>query len=74
METWGSGGVAPPFLTLVLDGGEWSASRPGRFTPEESAPGTHWIGGWVGPRVRLDSMEKRQILPLPGIEPRPSSL
>jgi hypothetical protein len=30
------------FLTLVLVGGEWSASRPGRFTPS-----THWIGGWV---------------------------
>jgi len=23
------------FLTLVLDGGEWSASRPGRFPPKE---------------------------------------
>jgi hypothetical protein len=26
----------------------------------EIAPGTHWIGGWVGPRVGLDAM-KRQI-------------
>jgi hypothetical protein len=25
-------------LTSELDGGEWSASRPGRFTPS-----THWI-------------------------------
>jgi hypothetical protein len=24
---WGSGGIAPPFLTLAIDGGEWSASR-----------------------------------------------
>jgi hypothetical protein len=24
-------------LTLVLDGGEWSASRPGRFTPRKRA-------------------------------------
>jgi hypothetical protein len=31
-------------LTSAVDGGEWSASRPGRFTPGESAPGTHWIG------------------------------
>jgi hypothetical protein len=31
-------------LTSALDGGEWSASRPGRFTPRERAPGTHWIG------------------------------
>jgi len=32
-------------LTSALDGGEWSASRPGRFTPREIAPGIHWIGG-----------------------------
>jgi hypothetical protein len=32
------------FLTSALAGGEWSASRPYRFTHEESAPGTHWIG------------------------------
>jgi hypothetical protein len=25
-----------------------SASRPGRSTPREGAPGIHWIGGWVG--------------------------
>jgi hypothetical protein len=31
-------------LTPVLDGGEWSASRSGRFTPRKIAPGTHWIG------------------------------
>jgi hypothetical protein len=32
-------------LTSALDGVEWSASRPGRFTPRERATGTHWIGG-----------------------------
>jgi len=26
-----------------------TAPRPGRFTPGEGAPCTHWIGGWVGP-------------------------
>jgi hypothetical protein len=41
----------------------WSASRPGRFAPEEIAPDTHWIGGWVGSRVRLDAVEKRKLLP-----------
>jgi hypothetical protein len=29
--------MAPPFLTSTLDGGEWSASRPGRFTAGERA-------------------------------------
>jgi hypothetical protein len=43
-------------MTLALDGGEWSASRPGRFTPRERAPGTHWIGGWVGPKAVPDAV------------------
>jgi hypothetical protein len=34
-------------LTSALEGGEWLASRPGRFTPRERAPCTHWIGGCV---------------------------
>jgi hypothetical protein len=38
----GSSGIHS--LTSALDGGEWSASRPGRFTPREGAPGTAWIG------------------------------
>jgi hypothetical protein len=48
-------------LTSALDGGEWSASRPGRFTPRERAPGTHCIGGWVGSRAVLDAVVKRKI-------------
>jgi hypothetical protein len=40
------------------DAGEWSASRSGRFTPEEKSPGTHWTGGWVDPRAGLDDVEK----------------
>jgi hypothetical protein len=58
------------FLTSALAGGEWSASRPGRFRPGETAPGTHWTGGWVDPRAGLD-MEKRKSLTLPGLELRP---
>jgi len=34
---------------------------PGRFTPRERFPGTHWIGGWVGPRAILDAVLKRKI-------------
>jgi hypothetical protein len=45
------------FLTLPLVAGEWSASRPGRFTPREMAPGTHCIGDLVDPRAGLDDME-----------------
>jgi hypothetical protein len=59
------------FLTSVLFGGEWSTSLPGRFTPEERATGTHWIGGWVGRRAGLDDVEKRKFLTIPGLELRP---
>jgi hypothetical protein len=53
-------------LTSALDGGKWSASRSGCFKPERKAPGTHWIGGWVGPRTGLDEVERRKFLTLPG--------
>jgi hypothetical protein len=59
------------FLTSALVGGDWSASRPGRLTPGEIAPGTHWIGGWVGSRDGLDDFEKRKFLTLTGLELRP---
>jgi len=32
-------------LISALGGGEWSASRSGRFTPEERVLRTHWIVG-----------------------------
>jgi hypothetical protein len=45
MEKYGGLGVEiHVFLTSALEGGEWSASSPGRFTPWERAPGTHWKG------------------------------
>jgi hypothetical protein len=56
-DVWGSGDIAPPFLTLALDGGEWSASCPSRFTPGERVDGTHCIRGWVGPIAGLDTVE-----------------
>jgi hypothetical protein len=58
------------FLTSALDGGEWSASRPGRFTPRERPPDTHWIRGWVGPSAVLDAVVKRKI-PSPRRESNP---
>jgi hypothetical protein len=48
-------------LTSALDGGDWSASRHGRFNPSERAPGTHWIGSWVSPTAVLDAVVKRKI-------------
>jgi hypothetical protein len=54
------------FLTSALAGGEWSASRPGHFTP-----GIHLIGGCVDPRADLEDVEKRKLFTLPGLELRP---
>jgi hypothetical protein len=57
-------------LTSALDGGEWSASLPGRFIPRERAPHTPWIGGWVGSSAFLDAVVKRKI-PSPCRESNP---
>jgi hypothetical protein len=54
---WGSGGMVPPFLTSAVDGGEWSASRPGGFISEETAHGARYVGGWVSTRDGLDAVE-----------------
>jgi hypothetical protein len=35
--------------------------RP-RFTPGERTPGTHFTGGWVGPRAGLDTEARGKIL------------
>jgi hypothetical protein len=40
------------FLNSALDGGEWSASCPCRFSPGETTPSTHWMG------AGLDDMQK----------------
>ena len=45
-------------MTAALEGGEWSAARPGRTYPRER-PGTHFTGGWVGPRAGLEGEKYR---------------
>jgi hypothetical protein len=67
------GGEEVLFL-LVLDlGTGWGCvvSRPGRvLAPGKGPPGTHYIGGWAGPRAGLDTEVRGKILShLPGIEP-----
>jgi hypothetical protein len=67
----GNGGMMPLIL-LQQDRGEWSVSLLGRFAPVERTPGTLWIGGWVGPRFRLQVFgeEKKYLLFVPGFQPR----
>jgi hypothetical protein len=63
-DVWGVEVQLHAFLTSALDGGECSTSCLGRFTPRERALGTHWIGGWVGPRAGLDAVaEKKKPAP-----------
>jgi hypothetical protein len=63
--------MAPPFLTLWLDGGEWSASLPGRFIPGECAPRTYCIGGCEGPQIRPRCCGiQNNLLSWPGTESR----
>jgi hypothetical protein len=50
----------PPSLASALDGSEWPDSHSGHFSPEEKAHSTNWIGGWVGPEVGMDVIEKRK--------------
>jgi hypothetical protein len=71
---WERGYSSYSFSTTALNGGEWSASRPGLALPplpRERTPGTHCTGGWVGPSAGLDKEAGGKVLsPLPGIEPR----
>jgi hypothetical protein len=58
---WGSGGIAPPFLTLAVDEGEWSAWCPlGR-----KLDGPQGSSRFCG--------EEKNVLCLPGIELWPSN-
>jgi len=54
MAYWGSGVIVPRILDLGTKC-RWVVS----FMPRERTRGTHWIGGWVGPRAGLDAVMKR---------------
>jgi hypothetical protein len=51
------------FLTSELNGGKWSASRSGRFSPEERATSTQWIGCMVGTSGLGGAEEGRNFYP-----------
>jgi hypothetical protein len=40
-------------------------------TPVETASVTRYIGGWVGPRVSLDAVEKKSLAPVRNGAPIP---
>jgi len=58
------------FFKSVLEGGEWSASHPGRFTPgKEPLVPIVLEGGWAQNRSGRCG-EKKEDLILPGMELR----
>ena len=48
----------------ALDGGQWSTSRPGRFTH-----GSQSTGSWLGPTAGAENLEKN-LMPVRGFEPQ----
>jgi hypothetical protein len=55
-----SGGMAPQFLTLAIDGGKWSASRSCRFTSADS-PHYEIYRSLSGPHSQSGVTEKRKF-------------
>jgi hypothetical protein len=43
-------------LTSEIYSSGWTTSRSVCFTRRDGAPGTHWVGGWLGPRVSLNAV------------------
>jgi hypothetical protein len=59
MKTYGKVKVQlHAYLTSTLDEGEWSVSRPGRFTPREKASSTHSKGAGLAPEPILTVWRK----------------
>jgi ribosome modulation factor len=36
--------------------------------PFRNSPRKQWLGGWMGPRPSINDVERRKILPVPGLE------
>jgi hypothetical protein len=65
----GSGGIVPTFFISSLDGGEWSASCPGRFILRNRAPDNPLNRRLGGPQSRSEhDGEEKNSQPLPGLE------
>jgi hypothetical protein len=59
------------FLISALQRDECLGSRPCHYTPEETIPRNHCIGGWVGLTAGVYVTENRKhVLPMLGIETR----
>jgi hypothetical protein len=66
MQSWGSGGIA------ALDGNEWSASRPSRFTPGGESPQYPSDRRMGGPHNRSGHYREEKNLAPAGNPDRPA--
>jgi hypothetical protein len=59
------------FSTSALDGGEWSASRPGRALPPEKGPPVPIVqeAGWAPEPVWTKRLEEKSFAPCRGSNP-----
>jgi hypothetical protein len=59
------------YLTSALDGGEWSASRPGRALPPEKGPPVPagYKTGWAPEPVWTQRPEEKSSAPAPIVQP-----
>jgi hypothetical protein len=64
----GTGCIAPTHSgPRYYIGASGQRHAPAALYPQGKTPGTHWIGGWMGPRPGLDKEVRRKILlSLPG--------
>jgi hypothetical protein len=67
---WGSESIAPRILDLDTRWRSVVSFTPRPLYPQGKATGTHWIGGWMGPRTGLDAVANRKI-PSPHRESNP---
>jgi hypothetical protein len=49
-------------LTSATEGVSGQRHAPAALYSREKTPGTHWTGGWVGPRAGLDTEVRGKIL------------
>jgi hypothetical protein len=55
-------------LDIHIIGDEWLVSSSGFiYSPGERSLGTHWLKGWVGPRITLDILMHREIIAITNV-------
>jgi hypothetical protein len=70
MKTYCGGYTDPVIIDLSISCRRVVDFTPPPLYPRRKIPGTQWIGDRVGPRIGLEDVERRKVLPLQGLELR----